>query len=245
VDALAKMGIAYASANKFEEAAEAFKRALRLLPNNADLHQRLAEVYEKAGKSADAARERAEFQRLDPNIRARALLAAGKFEEAAAEARKVSPANAETHYILGNALLKLNRPDDALASYRQAVKLNPKHADAYFQTGNVYDRLNRQEEAARAFREAARLNPKDADAFYNLGNTYNKLNRPKEAAEAFAQAVRLRPNDADARLRLAVAQLKQGNAAAAREQQEALKKLDPAAARQLQQAIEQSAQKLP
>ena len=82
---------------------------------------------------------------------------------------------------------------------------------------------------------------KDADAFYNLGNTYNKLNRPKEAAEAFAQAVRLRPNDAEARVRLAVAQLKQGNTAAAREQQQALQKLDPEAAKQLQQAIEQGA----
>jgi len=202
-------------------------------------------VYEKAGKSAEAAAERAQFQKLDPNVRAKALLGAGKFEEAAAEARKVSPANAETHYTLGNALHKLNQPNEALASFREAIKLNPKYADAYFQMGNVYDRLNQQEEAAKAFQTAARLNPKDADAFYNLGNTYNKLNRPKEAAEAFAQAVRLRPDDAEARVRLAVAQLKQGNAAAAREQQEALKSLDPGAAKQLQQAIEQSVPKTP
>lgn len=245
VEALDKLGMSYTAAKKFDEAADAFKRALSLQPKNAYLHQALADVYEKAGKSAEAAAERAEFQKLDPNVRAKTLLAAGNFQEAAAEARKVSPANAETHYTLGSALLRLDQPAEALASFRQAIKLNPKHADSYFQTGNAYDRLNQQEEAARAFREAARLNPKDADAFYNLGNTYNKLNRPKDAAEAFAQAVRLRPDDAGARVRLAVAQLKQGNAAAAREQQEALKTLDPQAAQQLQQAIEQGAQKLP
>src|SRR5215207_6828690 len=201
----------YTAAKRFDEAAEAYKRALRLQPKNAYLHQALADVYEKAGKSAEAAAERAEFQKLDPNVRAKALPGAGKFEEAAAEARKVSPANAETHYTLGSALLKLNQPAEALASLREAVRLNPKLADSYFQTGNAYDLLNHQ----------------------------------KEAAEAFAQAVRLRPDDAEARVRLAVAQLKQGNAAAAREQQEALQSLDPGAAKQLQQAIEQGGQKLP
>lgn len=244
-EALDKMGMAYTAANKFDEAADAFRRALRLRPKSAYLHQALADVYEKAGKSAEATAERAEYQKLDPNVRAKTLLGAGKFEEAAAEARKVSPANAETHYVLGNALLKLNQPNEALASFQEAIRQNPKYADAYFQTGNVYDGLKRQEEAAKAFAQAARFNPKDADAFYNLGNTYNKLNRPKEAAEAFAQAVRLRPNDVEARVGLAVAQLKQGNAAAAREQQEALKALDLGAAQQLQQTIEQSAPKAP
>lgn len=244
-DALDKMGMAYAAAKKLDEAADAFKRALRLQPRSAYLHQALADVYEQAGKSAEAAAERAEYQKLDPNVRAKSLLSAGKTEEAVAEARKVSPANAETHYVLGNALLKLNRADEALASYREAVRLNPKYADAYFQTGNAYDKLNKQEEAAKAFQAAARINPKDADAFYNLGNTYNKLTRPKEAAEAFGQAVRLRPDDAEARVRLAEAQLRQGNVAAAREQQEALKTLAPEVAKQLQQAIEQRANKQP
>src|SRR5829696_893463 len=158
-DALAKMAMAYTSANKYEEAAEALKRALGLLPHNAELHHMLADVYEKAGKAAEAEKERAEFQRLDPNVRAKTLLAAGKFEEAATEARKVSPANAETHYVLGSALLNLKQPAEALASFQQAIKLNPKSADAHFQTGNAYDRLNRQEAAAKAFQAAARLNP--------------------------------------------------------------------------------------
>lgn len=245
VDALDKMGMAYRSANKFDEAAEAFKRALKVQPDNAYFHQALAEVYEKAGKTDEAAKERAEYQRLDPNVRARALLGAGRFEEAAAEARKVAKANAETHYILGGALLGLKQPAEAVASFREAVRLNPKHANAYFQLGNAYDKLNRQEEAAKAFGEVTRLNPQDADAFYNLGNTYNKLNRPREAAEAFAAAVRLRPGDADARVRLALAQLKQGNAAAARDQQEALKSIDAEAAKQLQLTIDTDATKQP
>src|SRR5215207_954812 len=144
----------YTAAKRFDEAAEAYKRALRLQTKNAYLHQALADVYEKAGKSAEAAAERAEFQKLDPNVRAKALLGAGKFEEAAAEARKVSPANAETHYTLGSALLKLNQPNEALASFREAIRLNPKYADAHFQMGNVHDRLNQQEEAAKAFHAA-------------------------------------------------------------------------------------------
>lgn len=241
VEALDKLGMSYAAANRFDEAADAFQRALRLQPENAAYyHQALADVYEKSGKTAEAAGERAAFQKLDPNVRVKVMFRAGKYEEAAAEARKVSPPNAETQFILGDALFKLKRAGEALDAYKEAVRLNPKYGEAYFQMGNAYDLLNRQEEAAKAFQAAARLNPQDADAFYNLGNTYNKLNRPPEAARAFAEAVRLRPDDAEARLRLAEAELKQGNAAAAREQQEQLRKLAPEAAQRLQQAIDQS-----
>ena len=81
VDALAKLGIAYASANKFDEAVDAYKRAVALSPKSGELHQRLADVYEKTGKTSEAAKERVEFERLQPNERAKELYKAGKYEE--------------------------------------------------------------------------------------------------------------------------------------------------------------------
>ena len=121
VDALAKMGIAYASANRFDEAVDAYKRAVALSPESGELHQRLAEVYEKAGKSSEAAKERGEFERLQPNEHAKELYKAGKYEEALGESQKVSNKNAETYYVMGNALLKLNRAKDAASAFRQAA----------------------------------------------------------------------------------------------------------------------------
>jgi cytochrome c-type biogenesis protein CcmH/NrfG len=237
VEAFAKMGIAYASANKLKEAVDAFKGALKLQPKNAELHRRLAEVYEQYGMTAEAERLRAEFKRLEPNARAKELYQAGKYEDALGELRKGSRRDAESFYVEGLALLKLQQPGEAASVLRQAARMKPNYADTFFQLGNAHDQLNQQEEAAAAFKEAARLSPNDADALYNLGNTYDKLNRPRDAAAAFAAAVRVRPSDAGARFMLASAQLKQGNVAAANEQYEALKSLSPETAEKLQRLI--------
>src|SRR5437868_8580562 len=110
VDALARLGIAYASMSKFDEAIDAFRRAAALSPKNAELHQRLADAYEKAGRQSEAARERAEFERLQPNEHAKELYKQGKYEEAVGELQKLADKNAETYFVLGNALLKLNQP---------------------------------------------------------------------------------------------------------------------------------------
>ncbi|HEX3558093.1 MAG TPA: tetratricopeptide repeat protein [Pyrinomonadaceae bacterium] len=241
VDALARLGIADAALNKFDEAIDAFKRAAVLSPQNADLHKALADAYEKAGRQTEAARERAEFERLQPNEHAKELYKQGKYEETVVELQKLSNKNAETYLVQGNALLKLNQPKEAADAFRQAVRMNPQYADAYFQLGNACDRLNQQEDAAKAFQEAVRLNPQDADAFFNLGNTYGKLGRDSEAADAYAQAVRLNPQDADARFRLALLRLKGGDVRAASEQYEALKGINPQTAEKLRQIIGQSA----
>jgi Flp pilus assembly protein TadD len=239
VDTLGKMGVAYASANKFDEAIEAFTLAVKLAPANAELRQRLADADEKAGKTAEAAKERAAFQRLQPNEHAKELYKAGKYEEAVTELQKISGKNAETYFLMGLALLKLNQLKEAASVLRQAVRLNPKYADAFFQLGNVYDRLNQQEDAAQAFQQATRLNPQDADALFNLGNTDGKLKRFKEAADAFARAVLLKPDDAEARFNLGVMRLKSGDVNGATEQYNALKAINPETANKLQQLISQ------
>src|SRR5947209_11956279 len=119
VEALAKLGIAYTSANKLDDAIDAFKRALALTPNSAELHQRLADAYEKAGKSSDAAKERAALQRLEPNEHSKELYKAGKYEEALAESQKVAGKNAETYFVMGNALRKLNQMKEAASAFKQ------------------------------------------------------------------------------------------------------------------------------
>ncbi len=227
-NALAKLGDSYKSAGKLEEAADAFRRALALTPDSADLHQSLADVYEKLGKASDASKERAQVERLRPNQRAAELYKDGKYEEALAELRKVSNKNAETHALIGSALLKLNEAKEAVSAFREAVKLKPDYSDAYFQLGNAYDRLNRQEDAAAAFREAGNLRRLEEVTGKRFGDAVN----------AYSQVINLKPDDADARYSLGLALLKNGAAAAAAEQYEALKTLNPNAADKLRQEIE-------
>src|ERR687888_45136 len=112
------LGGVYLAEGKYPEAAEEFKF---VTGKNPKLRQRLADAYEKAGRRSEAARERAEFERLRPNERAKELYQQGKYEEALGDLQKVADKNAETYFVMGNALLKLNRPGEAASVFRQAV----------------------------------------------------------------------------------------------------------------------------
>ena len=72
---------------------------------------------------------------------------------------------------LGNALLDLDRFDEALEVHNTAAKLNPSHAETQNNLGAVYETLARYEEASECFAKAMSLDPNYATAAFNLGAT--------------------------------------------------------------------------
>ena len=72
---------------------------------------------------------------------------------------------------LGNALLDLDKFDEALEVNITAAKLNPSHAETQNNLGAVYETLARYEEASECFSKAMSLDPNYATAVYNLGAT--------------------------------------------------------------------------
>jgi hypothetical protein len=77
------------------------------------------------------------------------------------------PDFAEAALNLGSALMKLDRPEDALAAYGKARALRPDFAAAMCGEGLTLKELGRFDEALSAFDEAARLG--DIDARGNRG----------------------------------------------------------------------------
>ena len=110
---------------------------------------------------------------------------------------KSEPKNAHAWYQPRESLTaNLNRYDDAIEAYRQALRINPKDANAWYNLGIAYANLKRYNDAIEAYRQALRINPEDADAWYNLGITYAGLKRYNDAIEAYRQALRINPEDA-------------------------------------------------
>jgi len=61
-------------------------------------------------------------------------------------------------------LCLLDRFDDALASFAQALATDPNDAEAYFHRGRVYIDLNRNDDAATDFQRALAIRPDYAEA---------------------------------------------------------------------------------
>ena len=109
---------------------------------------------------------------------------------------KSNPESAFAWYGLGSAYGRLNRHEEAIAAYRQALNVDPDYVEASIGLGNTYSVLNRHDEAIGAYRKALGKNPEYEEAWFNLGNVCVKLNRYEEAIEAYRESLRINPKNA-------------------------------------------------
>ena len=102
---------------------------------------------------------------------------------------------------MADALRRLNRRDEAIASLRTAIALQPDLAFAHYSLGNLLYETGQLEAAVRAYQEALRYEPEaSAHGIYNdLGVALALSGRRQEAIAAFDRALAIKPDFVDAR----------------------------------------------
>jgi len=161
-------GAACIGLKQFEKAERAFRNAIALAGEHAELHNNLGAALEAQGKYDEA-------------------IAA--FEHAAA----LDPHYASAHYNQGNALRKTRRFYEAADCYERALALKPDYAEAHNNLGLTLRQLRALPEAIASFERAIALNPGGAEAYNNIGLALQQLNRPAEAIPFYQQALSLNP----------------------------------------------------
>jgi protein O-mannosyl-transferase len=153
-----------------------WSHAIAVHPGNAKAHNSLGAIYGNTGRIEQAEREFKEALRLRPDLReglhifpnlARSLVAQGKLSEAIPyleRARQLKPEDAALASELGNAYLGVDRPNDAMRAWRDAVRLNPQLEDTWFMLGIALAAGGNFSEARQAFTEVLRINPARKDA---------------------------------------------------------------------------------
>ena len=112
---------------------------------------------------------------------------------------------------LGHAYEMLDRDNDAIKAYRQAIRVDPKYADGWYNLGDVYHRLKRYNDALEAYRQVVRIAPEAAWTWYHLGCAYHHLKRYNDAIKALRQAMKIDPEDFRIRHELALVYGHSGN----------------------------------
>jgi hypothetical protein len=125
--------------DKFAEAETAYRKAIKVEPKNAKLHNMLGTVLKEQKKLKEA-------------------------ENAYEKAVKLEPGRSEWHTDLGQILLLQNKPAKAEAYFRQAIALAPNIATPHYYLGLTLLSQKKFGEAESEFREALRLNPNDTQA---------------------------------------------------------------------------------
>jgi len=93
----------------------------------------------------------------------------------------IKPNYVEAHNNLGTFLRKLERIDEAIVSFKEAIQLAPDFAVAHNNLGSALNEIGKKDEALKHLHRALKINPNYTDAHSNLGAVLKDLGRFEEA----------------------------------------------------------------
>lgn len=100
------------------------------------------------------------------------------------------------HCFIGLALVKnsLEKADEAIASYEQALTLTPGNAHLWNNLGNLYLKQKSYEQARENFKKALNMNPIDTIAWAGLADTCYQAGEVEDAIRAYERVISLMQN---------------------------------------------------
>lgn len=162
-DGWALLGRAYHAKGKYDDAAEAYKKAVELAPQNVGY--------------------RATYGLI--------LGQAGSLDEGLVQLQKVTSTpgykDAAGWVNLGWVYRNLNKPEESIAAYKKGLELDPKQEQAALGLGWAYSYTKNYDAAIQAYQQAIQIDPKDAAGDGNLGIAWAYILK-RQPAEARAAA---------------------------------------------------------
>jgi len=210
--------------NDYRKAIESYENLEKVSPDDADVRFRLGELYESTGAFDKARGELGKVLTSDPK-RVDALIAAGRVEikggnpqasldflnRGLTQAIQLNNADGKATILnaMGAAYEQLNKPDDAMGNYRQALEIKrtlKQKAGEALVLGNmarVEASLGQPDGAYKSYKEATKLQREIADkkglgvTLINLGQLYTERSRYDEALSAFKEALEIQRSIGD------------------------------------------------
>jgi len=172
----------------------------------------LVAAYDRGKRDDDAVVLFGEIATRHPALAAEALSYRAVFRERILDLRgartdyerslELDP-TARVHGRLGNLLMRMDRPDEALVQFREGLRLDPADSQLRYLLGRALRIHGRLDEAERVLQDLVRDVPTQGNAWTNLGRIRWKRGDDDGALEAFRTAIRVEPAIIEARFMLA------------------------------------------
>jgi len=87
-------------------------------------------------------------------------------------AHKYQRLEVNNNYELANTYARLNRREEALEAYKEALRANAGYDEIFFNMATVYNQMGRRDEAIKNYSSALAINPLSYEAYAALGGIY-------------------------------------------------------------------------
>lgn len=204
----------YQRRHQWAEAADAWKRALALQPNDLRMSFMLTEALRQSGDLDGAEATARGLRSAHPEdaratyLLAQVLEARERYQDVVdllkpeiAKLRDVSSKAGQAALLLGTeglAFQQLHRYDEALAAFKDAVALSPDDPMRRALLVQGYSAAGRSKEAIAAAEEARRKFPDETAVLYQLGAALDRGGRQTDAEKVFREIIAHDPADAAA-----------------------------------------------
>jgi Flp pilus assembly protein TadD len=115
-----------------------------------------------------------------------------------------NPRDAGALSNLGQVLVKMNRPADAISYLSRAASLSPDQWTYEFNLARALGLVGRLDESIQAYRRAQELFPNDYVTTFNLALSLHKQGDEAAAVDQYQKAITLQPEDASFRKALGI-----------------------------------------
>ena len=189
---------------QYAEAEAEYRAAIKLDPQESNLHMALSRTLIFQKKTDEAMQEAHLAIRLNPESDmahfslGNALRSQQDWAGAAAEYReaiRLNPNYAMTHNNLGVTLRDQGDLDGAIAEYHVALQLNPHEEVALANLGNALERTGDLDGAIAQYQTLTRQRPRMPIPHFRLGQLLEKKGEPRRALREFREATNLAPEN--------------------------------------------------
>ena len=232
------LGRRHESMGDVDKAVAAYKQALTLAPNSAELRAELAGLYARQDRAVEAIDTAEEALRRDPDNREANRILGSIYAALAEQRLKLRPGDDPALYVpraiaaleraraqgpdtpvdltLGRLYLQTKSYDKAIALLRRVQLEQPGSSELAMMIATAEEGAGRTADAAETLREAVADNPKFFRGLIMLAELSEKQGEWDAAADAYAKAQALNPR-IDLASRRAAALINAGKAPAARD----------------------------
>ena len=185
--------------------------ALRINPNDFQVHINLGVILAERGKLEQTIKHYQESIRLRPdnakvyNGIGLALDRQGKLDSAVAyfnKALQIDPEFAKAHCNLGYALTRQGKFDKAVEHYTRAIQITPEVPVIYKHLADVLIQQGKIAEAIEQYQQVLRLRPDNAQVYNDMGIVFSRQDKLDSAVAYFNKALQINPEYAQAHYNL-------------------------------------------
>jgi len=181
-------------------AVELYKAVLKQQPNHPVAKKKLKELQKEfpADRPSQALPTNPSKGQIDALVKLYQTGQMANAEQACARLLESHPKSLPIINLLGAALQRQRKWQEAIEIYNQAILLKPDFAEAYSNRGNALHQQGKLDEALESYDRAIQIKPDDAIAFFNRGNVLCQLRYLEKGLKSYDKAIELKSDFAEA-----------------------------------------------